>query len=64
MMGCRGEALTRAITVDRTEIEEALWVTREEVMAMLAGTHPAIRPPRLGAIAGFLMRMWVADRLD
>jgi NAD+ diphosphatase len=64
MLGCRGKALSREITVDRTEIEDALWLSREEVMQALAGTHPRMRAPRQGAIAGFLMRMWVADRLD
>ena len=64
MLGCHGEALSEAITLDRTELEDALWVTRAEMAAALAGTHPAIRRPRNGAIAGFLLTNWVADRLD
>ena len=64
MLGCHGEALSEAITLDRTEIEDALWVTKAEMAAALAGTHPAIRRPRNGAIAGFLLTNWVADRLD
>ncbi|MGI3169363.1 NAD(+) diphosphatase [Pseudooceanicola sp. C21-150M6] len=64
MFGCRGEALSRDITVDPVELEDARWVSREEMVDVFAGTHPDIRPPRNGAIAEFIMRNWVADRLD
>ncbi|MGI1662946.1 NAD(+) diphosphatase [Palleronia sp. KMU-117] len=64
MFGCRGEALTREITIDPAEIESARWVSREDIAAALAGQHPEIRPARKGAIAQFLLSHWVADRLD
>ena len=64
MLGCRGEALDDRIEVDRTELEEALWISREDMLTVMAGDHPVIRPPRHGAIAGFLLRNWLADRLD
>jgi NAD+ diphosphatase len=64
MMGCRGDAIDDAITVDPVEIENALWVTREEMLDVMAGQHPGILAPRNGAIAGFLLRNWLADRLD
>jgi NAD+ diphosphatase len=64
MLGCRAEALTEAITLDPVELEHALWVTREEMMAIMAGAHPHIRAPRKGAIAHFLTANWLADRLD
>ncbi|WP_099824285.1 NAD(+) diphosphatase [Oceaniglobus indicus] len=64
MLGCRGVALDDAITVDPTEIEEALWVSREDMVQVFADEDPRIRPPRKGAIAGFLLEHWVADRLD
>lgn len=64
MIGCHGAALSEAITLDPVELEDALWVTRTEMAAALAGTHPKIRRPRNGAIAGFLLTNWVADRLD
>jgi NAD+ diphosphatase len=31
---------------------------------IFAGQHPVIRAPRRGAIAEFLLRNWLADRLD
>ena len=63
MIGCRGHAATRAIEVDPAEIEDALWITREEGLSIVAGLHPRIRAPRSGAIAGHLIRLWVEGRL-
>ena len=40
MIGCWGEALCDAITLDETEIADARWFTREEAAAMLASAHP------------------------
>ncbi|TMV11788.1 NAD(+) diphosphatase [Arenibacterium halophilum] len=64
MIGCRGEATSTEITVDPTELQEALWVTREDMMDVFAGSHPKIRPARKGAIAHFLLHNWLADTLD
>ncbi len=64
MFGCAGEATTDAITLDPEELEDALWVTREEMVAVMAGRHPRIKPARRGAIAHFLIANWLADRLD
>lgn len=64
MLGCHGQALDRAITLDPVELEDALWVTRERLAGIFAGTDPHIRRPRKGAIAGALLRQWLADALD
>jgi NAD+ diphosphatase len=64
MIGCRGEAMDAEITLDPVELEHAVWVTREEAVAILAGAHPRLRSPRRGAIAHFLMLNWLAGRLD
>jgi NAD+ diphosphatase len=64
MIGMRTEATSSAITIDPEELEQALWVSREDVVQVLAGLHPMIRPPRRGAIAEFLLSNWLADRLD
>lgn len=64
MFGCRGEALSDAIKIDPAEIETALWVSREDMMVVFAGEHLTIKPPRKGAIAEFLLRNWLAARLD
>ncbi|PZR00805.1 MAG: NAD(+) diphosphatase [Cereibacter sphaeroides] len=64
MFGCEGEALSEEIDIDPTEIEHALWLTREEMMQVMAGEHPQIRAPRKGAIAHFLISAWLSDQLD
>ncbi|MBC7138073.1 MAG: NAD(+) diphosphatase [Defluviimonas sp.] len=63
MMGCQGAAETEALKLDPAEIEDALWLTREEMAEVFAGAHPVVRRPRQGPIAGHLLRMWLADRL-
>jgi len=64
MVGCAGLALNRTITIDPAEIEDAIWVTREEMMEAFAGNHPVLHPARNGSIAHFLLRNWLADSLD
>ncbi len=63
MIGCRGLALDRAITLDPAELEDARWVSREAVLAALAGDDPGLRPARKGSIARFLIERWLADSL-
>ena len=64
MLGCRGVALGHEITIDPIEIEDALWINREEMLQIFSGRHPTIKPAREGAIAHFLLRNWLADSLD
>ncbi len=64
MFGCHGHATSREITIDPTEIEDAIWLTREEMMAVFAGERADILPARKGAIAHFLIENWLADTLD
>ena len=64
MIGCRGEATSEEIAIDPIEIEEARWVSREELARAFAGEHPEILPARNGAIAHFLLHNWLADTLD
>ena len=64
MIGCRGEATSREISIDPAELEAARWISREEMARAMAGAHPEIRPSRRGAIAQFLIANWLADRLD
>lgn len=63
MLGCWGLALDEQITLDPDELQDARWVSREEMLAAAAGRHPVLKPPRKGAIAQFLIDNWLADRL-
>jgi NAD+ diphosphatase len=64
MFGARAEALNDHIVVDPDELEHALWISREAMIAVMAGLHPTIKPARKGAIAHFILENWLADRLD
>jgi NAD+ diphosphatase len=64
MFGCQGEATSTQINIDPIEIEDALWISREEMMEVFAGNHPNILPARKGAIAHFLLVNWLADTLE
>lgn len=64
MIGCHGEARSDEIRLDPVELEHALWLSREEMVEVMGGRHPVVRPARRGAIAHFLLSAWVADRLD
>lgn len=64
MIGCWGHATSTEIVVDPVEIEDAMWVSREDMMRVFAGEHPAVLPARKGAIAHFLLENWLADSLD
>jgi len=64
MFGCVACATSDTITIDPTELEDALWISREDLVSVFAGQHPTIKASRKGAIAHFLMTNWLADRLD
>ena len=64
MIGCYGRAENDVITLDPAELQDARWISREEMAQALSGSHPLIRPSRKGAIAQFLISNWLADRLD
>jgi NAD+ diphosphatase len=62
MMACIAQVDDDALTIDTTEIEDAFWVTRDEVERSLAG-DPGARflPPPPYAIAHTLFRRWLED---
>jgi len=59
MIGCHAEAKSTGITRDAAELEDCRWFPRDEVRAMLAGTHPdGLKAPQPVAIAHHLIRFW------
>jgi NAD+ diphosphatase len=58
MMACVATAADDAITLDTNELEDAIWVSREDVRAVLAGGDgPFLAPPPY-AIAHTLLEVW------
>ena len=63
MFGCTGSALTRDISLDPNELEDAFWMPKSDLADVFAGTSTRIRSPRKGAIAGYLMEKWLAGHV-
>ncbi|MCC6947450.1 MAG: NAD(+) diphosphatase [Bradyrhizobiaceae bacterium] len=65
MIGCFGEATSTALQIDRNEVEDARWVSREEVGLMLKRQHPngLFTPPPM-AIAHHILRAYVERGAD
>jgi NAD+ diphosphatase len=65
MIGCHAEALSRDITVDRDELEDARWFSRDETAQMLTRRHPdGLTTPPGVAIAYHIIRSWVEDGIE
>jgi NAD+ diphosphatase len=60
MIGCHAEATASALMIDREELEDARWISRDEAALMLARKHPdgLFVPPPI-AIAHHLIRAYV-----
>ncbi len=60
MIGCFAEASSREVTVDKVELEDARWFSREEALALLEKRHPdGLVAPVPMAIAHHLLKAWV-----
>ena len=60
MIGCVAESLTEDIRIDATELEDARWFSRDDVIRMMGRTDPSglVVPPSM-AIAHGLLRVFV-----
>jgi NAD+ diphosphatase len=65
MIGCHAEALSETLVVDRDELEDARWFSRDELAAMLKRQHPEglTTPPPI-AIAHHIIRSFVEVGAD
>jgi NAD+ diphosphatase len=63
MIGCHVEALSTDLKVDYSELEDARWFSRAEVIEMMQGRHPAgLAAANPIAIAHHIIRAWVEGR--
>lgn len=60
MIACVGQADDDRITLDTQELEDAMWVERDIVRAVLAGEAGPFQPPPPFAIAHTLLTAWAA----
>lgn len=62
MIGCIAEGLSESVVLDREELEDGRWFTRNEVLLMLTRQHPdGFTTPPTMAIANYLLKSWVAE---
>ena len=60
MIGCLARATTNKITVDRKELEDARWFSRDEARALWERRHPeGLTGPHPMAIAHHLVKFWL-----
>jgi NAD+ diphosphatase len=60
MIGAHAMASSDSLTVDKNELDDARWFSRDEVVAALAGEpDAAFLPPPPSAIARTLLERWV-----
>ncbi|XP_023130029.2 peroxisomal NADH pyrophosphatase NUDT12 isoform X2 [Amphiprion ocellaris] len=60
MMGCLAVAMSTDISVDESEIEEARWFPRQQVIdSMFKGSRPTFSVPPRQTIAHQLIRHWI-----
>ena len=64
MMGCIAQATSDDITLDPAELEDALWLTKQEVLNVQLGRNPSVKSGRQGAIAQALIAHWLAGCVD
>jgi len=63
MIGCWGNATSTKIKLDKNELDDALWVSKERIIDVLCGNSDDILPSRRGSIAQFLIENWIKDSI-
>lgn len=63
MVGLVAKATKTEVKVDKQELEQARWFSREEVRAMLEGRHAEAELPPSIAVARRLTELWAAEKI-
>ncbi len=62
MIGCFAKAQGREVKIDRVELEDARWFSRDEAVALLEKRHPdRLASPMPVAIAHHLLKRWAYE---
>lgn len=62
MFGCIAQAKDTALTLD-DELEDALWLSREDVLLAWMGHHENVLPARKGSIAHYMIGQWLSGQV-
>jgi len=63
MFGCTGIAKSKKLNIDRDELEDAKWVSKEKMVDVFLGNNKSMTPARHGSIAHFLLRHWLEGKI-
>lgn len=64
MIGCSGVATATEIDISTQELEDAMWVSKADMIEALAGRNDAIAPARKGAVAQVILQCWADGLID
>lgn len=64
MLGAIARAETENITIDPAELEDAIWLNKQEVLQVQLGHNPKVKAGRKGAIAQHLIAEWLSGRIE
>ncbi|TQM93143.1 NAD(+) diphosphatase [Roseinatronobacter monicus] len=62
MFGCIAHAENTELTLD-DELEDALWMSREDVLLAWSGHHENVLPARKGSIAHYMIGQWLSGQV-
>ena len=63
MLGFSCEYKSGELIIDNNEIEDAFWVSKEDLKLVLNGKADNFIPARKGTIARYLLEKWVNDEI-
>ena len=63
MFGLIAKAKNKKLKIDKNEIEDAFWISKQELKQVLNGRNNNIIAAREGTIARFLLEKWVKDEI-
>ena len=63
MIGLSAKTKDRKLIIDKNEIEDACWVSKEDLKLVLNGKTDNFIPARKGTIARYLLEKWVSDEI-
>ena len=63
MFGLLAKTKNKKIKIDKNEIEDAFWVSKEDLKQILNGKNNDFHPARKGTIARYLLEKWVNNKI-
>ena len=64
MLGCIGTATSTKIKIDPAELQDARWLSRQDVLQVQLGRNPEVKAGRKGAIAQGLIEAWLSGKVE